>query len=213
MNELLTDDEIVALSVNVGKSWPLSLPTIANPELVNLQASNNRGVRSLAVRGLAKTSGAGALAINGELFDLATKVTSATSYLTAFVADRAHPVTVAGSSVTAYFGGDAAGAVVDSVTVSGVHAVREESPSDARAAVITFAETAFLGTTLTAWVATSLVVIVALASPGESTLDAVLVTPGTLERGVISSDDGGDPQFVQSAMASTWAPEWIAALG
>ena len=213
MNELLTDDEIVALSVNLGKSWPVSLPTIANPELLNLQASNNRGVRSLAVRGLAKASGAGELAIDQEIFGLAKRVTTATSYLSAFVADRAHPVTVAGSSVTSYFGESSAPPVVDSVTVSGVHALREESASDAQAAVVAFAENAFLGTTLPSGDVTALVVVVTLVVQDARSIEAVLVYPGGLETGVLSSTDGDEPQFARRAKTSTWDSSWITALG
>jgi len=48
---VLTDDEVIALSVLEGTSWPAPLPTVDITQEGALDAAGRRGARSLAVRG------------------------------------------------------------------------------------------------------------------------------------------------------------------
>lgn len=50
-DDLLTDDEIVALAVDAGRSWPAPLPTVSVEDPAELGASAERGIRSLLARG------------------------------------------------------------------------------------------------------------------------------------------------------------------
>jgi hypothetical protein len=50
-DDFVTDDELVALAVDVGRAWPAPLPTVAVEDASALVASAERGVRSLLVRG------------------------------------------------------------------------------------------------------------------------------------------------------------------
>jgi hypothetical protein len=211
MNELLTDDEIVALSVNVGKAWPLSLPTIPTKDLPNLQASNNRGIRSLAVRGLATVAPQDGLTMDHGLLDLASRAIGASEYLAAYVANQESPGVPAGSSVTVYFAQGGGPAVVDSVTVSGVHALRAESPADGRAAVEGFAENAFRGKTLTA--TPGLVVVVATVTTGSFDVPAVVISEGSVQIGALAFKNSPNGQFSPSETSSEWDPQVLSSGG
>ncbi len=210
MNELLTDDEIVALSVNVGKAWPLSLPTIPTKDLPNLQASNNRGIRSLAVRGLATVAPQDGLILDQGLLALTSRAIGANGYLAAYVADKESPGVPAGSSVTVYFAHDDGPAVVDSVTVSGVHALRAASSAEGRTAVSQFAEKAFVGKTLAG--TSGLVVVVAKVSRDSDTTQGLLVSAGEVETGTLTFENAPSGYFSASDTTSEWDPALISAI-
>lgn len=115
---LLTDDEILAVSLHGGSNWPAMLPSVAESVPLRTVAAM-RGVRSMLVRGLASAE-------NDEL--LFDDIVSA--HIGAFHAARAvisYHVSTLDSPV--FFGGDGTSialppfgdARINSVTAAGVH--------------------------------------------------------------------------------------------
>ncbi len=53
----LTDDEVVALALGLGRAWPASVPTVDLDDVDAVRAAGLRGERSLFVRGLVDGDG------------------------------------------------------------------------------------------------------------------------------------------------------------
>lgn len=139
MTDLLTDDEVAALSVTAGEAWPGALPTIPNRSRSALTAAVNRGLRSLAVRGL---SASGAQAPDGVGAAVAA-MTHATRRVAVAVVPAARPDLTAGGGVLAAVELGSLQWTIDTFTVNGVHSL---SVGDAAAVLdkaMAMAEAAF----------------------------------------------------------------------
>jgi hypothetical protein len=120
---VLSDDEIVAIAVKDGASWPGPLPTINLGEREMLQAIV-RGVRSLLARELVTMIGID-YEVSADVRTLIGQATLATHAASAYVSEVSSPGQLKGSSAYLYFG--ESGAVIDLVTLGGVHEVGEVS--------------------------------------------------------------------------------------
>ncbi|MEZ3160506.1 hypothetical protein AB1K54_08135 [Microbacterium sp. BWT-B31] len=125
MNQLLTDDEILAAAAAAGRNWPLPLLTVRN-EPAALRAAAFRGLRSLIVRGLATPLEQETTTIEPRLRALIERIADARRATIAHVSLSERPV-LAGSSYAVF--ADDAGLVVDVGNAMGVHAI---STSDVR---------------------------------------------------------------------------------
>lgn len=118
---LLTDDEIVALMARCDVAWPLPLPTVGRvPDLV--RAAGVRGVRSLAVRGLADTRAPAAVSYQDDLLHMTRSIARAEARVLAYVARRTEVFAPRGAIVGVFRSGDDRW-LIDSMTGNGVHAI------------------------------------------------------------------------------------------
>lgn len=117
MTTLLTDDELVALSVDREQAWPTALPTVPSQSTSALFAAANRGRRSLAVRGLLEelATGKSPLASNIDDFLRATRLTGAT------ICPTGRPDLVAGGGIVLAAPLGARDWICDTFTANGVH--------------------------------------------------------------------------------------------
>lgn len=121
MNELLTDDEVLALAGLESKDWPLPLLTIGEPTEANLRLAAFRGMRTLTIRRLVKTPEGGHEAeVNPALRDKVVRILGASKVVLAHVSppDR---VALGGAAVVAFQSGEEW--VIDSLAANGVHAL------------------------------------------------------------------------------------------
>lgn len=135
MEVLLTDDEVVALTAAARTAWPYGLHTVAAADEA-LIAAGLRGLRSLAVRGLATTGTAGRVEYPPELVLQFTDIATAERYALVQVAARDAVAQPRGAMVGAFAVG--AAWVTDSVTVSGVHAIRPVTEDEAAELLLRF---------------------------------------------------------------------------
>lgn len=135
----LTDDEVVAIAVELGAPWGGPLPTVDIGDADALQSALVRGRRSLMVRGLTADAGDGPAVDAGLLSDLATG-TAENILLSTFVATRDLTYVSEGTAAVVYAdaaghqGGDAA-VLVEAVSGSGIHYFAIQSRRAAVAAV------------------------------------------------------------------------------
>ncbi|WP_395245244.1 hypothetical protein ACGGZK_05420 [Agromyces sp. MMS24-K17] len=190
MDELLTDDEIVAVAGARGVGWPVPLVSVAGEERA-ITAAAFRGLRSLIVRGRARATGDGRTEIEPALAATVERAAKAPRVVIAHVSggDLAG---LAGAAAAVFI--DDRGIVLDVADATGVHALEESDAATARARIVAFARTRFApapGLSL------SSAGCVLIAASGE---DRVLrVRPDHVEVGRVDLDDDG-PRF---AAAST----------
>ncbi len=125
MSVLLTDDEVVALAVDLAAPWRGSLPTV-EVTTEGLRQAAFRGMRSLGVRGLGRGEA------NAMDADLARRAISTAPMAQAFVAAEASPLTPASSAVGIY-PTEADEVIVNVIMASGVHEFSVSSRPRARA--------------------------------------------------------------------------------
>jgi hypothetical protein len=144
MNEasLLTDDEIVALCAIDGRPWPLGLITVGSTA-EELTRAGMRGMRSLLVRQLAIQVDGSELRPHEVLARDIVGFLGATRRIGAYIASASDHSALAGAAVTAAQTSD--GWLLDTVTATGVHALRRTSADDAAATVADMAEQAYDG--------------------------------------------------------------------
>ena len=135
---LVTDDEVVALAAKADGAWPVPLPTVERQPDV-LRVSGMRGIRSLAVRGLADTGTPGAVLYDEGLVDLVSSITRAEDRVLAFVARRDGIFQPRGALVGA-FRASGESWIIDSMTGNGVHAIWGGPASEAAEAIARFAQ-------------------------------------------------------------------------
>lgn len=133
LDVLLTDDEIVALVAATRTPWPYGLPTVPADDRA-LTAAGLRGLRSLAVRGLARTGTA--VEYSPQLSEAVRSAATAAHHVVAQVAVRESPAQPRGSAVGIFRAED--GWMADSVTLAGVHALRETTLDDAADLLLRF---------------------------------------------------------------------------
>jgi hypothetical protein len=143
MQHLLTDDEIVALATKSDRPWQFPLLTVRTDVPAAVAAAALRGLRSLIVRGLAAVDSEG-IAVDASLVNDYKLVASAPRILLAH-ASPADSVAASGSAVIVFYGD--AGVYADTMTVVGIHALRQVTHEEALSAIKSFAMTAFEGST------------------------------------------------------------------
>ena len=136
---LLTDDEMVALSVGRGQPWPIALPTVPMGSQTGLRASANRGLRSLAVRDLVDACAAGQPGVGVAIDDLlrATRLSAVTA------SPAARPDVVVGGGLVFAAPLGAAEWVCDTFTANGVHSLDRCTAEEAVSRAVALAERAF----------------------------------------------------------------------
>jgi hypothetical protein len=117
MMTILSDNEIAAVLARSGESWPGPLPTVILHEAELLQAALS-GVRSLVERDLATMHGID-YSVDEDVRQLVHSVVVADVASSVHVAEEDHPGQLRGSSAYLYSG--PSGAVIDLLTIGGVH--------------------------------------------------------------------------------------------
>lgn len=139
MQELLTDDEIVALCGATGLSWPIPLVTIPQDERA-VTAAAFRGLRSLLVRKLATSTGAGAPAAEPELARIVARAAAATTIVIAHVSG-VEQLGWVGAGIAAFV--DDQGLVLDVVNATGIHGLQTSESTQAVEAIAAFVRSRF----------------------------------------------------------------------
>ena len=185
MGILLTDDEIISAVIQRGKSWPHPLPTVALDSEALLSAGA-RGARSLLVRGLAQTDGS-SLVIDESISSIVDRVADSAERAIAYIADRSDPAALAGSSTYLYLSSDVdRPAVLDLVSASGVHDLREVTRTEGVELFLAAVENVFrLGIRTPSGDAEPVLFSFSNFGP-----QAVVVTKGRLELGERGIEDG-----------------------
>jgi hypothetical protein len=136
---VLSDDEIVAVVARGGKHWPSPLPTVAlNAE--EMLRSALRGVRSLVNRDAATMHGID-YEVDQAIDALIRRVMNASGSSVAYVAESTQPGRMRGSA--GYLYSDADGAVLDLVSVEGLHNFTDVSPDEGLPFLIALAHNVF----------------------------------------------------------------------
>ena len=123
---LLTDDEVVAVAVDLKTHWPGALPTVASDDRTSLAATSSRGHRSLLVRDLLVDGSVGGSRGPGP----ATAVAGATAHVTVFLADDTFERASWGIASTHY--PTAGGWVLGTISPTGVHHLSPQPEEDQR---------------------------------------------------------------------------------
>jgi hypothetical protein len=131
----LTDDEIVAVSIDGGTAWPLPLITV-DSELAAMSSARLRGIRSLTIRELTVDE-----APNQELSSIVKAATSATRWCAALGVDKDGSPLV-GTSTYVLDCGDGL-AVIDLVSVDGTHRLSSTTIADAHQLLVALAKNVF----------------------------------------------------------------------
>lgn len=139
MTVLLTDDEVVAISVRNGVAWPSPLPTIELSE-DGLSRSERSGLRSLAVRGFLDVS-QDSPTIDAEVAQTVLLASKAARWTAAYVAAIDAPTVLAGDSTYLYEAESES--LLDAVSAAGVHQFTSTSADDARALFVALAKNVF----------------------------------------------------------------------
>lgn len=139
MRELFTDDEIVAVSAGLDVGWPVPLVSVRT-EMPAAEAAAFRGLRSLIVRGLATPTSRGPAAFDPAVAALVGRAARCARTAIAHVSGVAAPA-LAGAAVAAFV--DDAGAVLDVVTATGIHAIQECDPDVALTSLEDFARSRY----------------------------------------------------------------------
>lgn len=137
MDVLLTDDEVVALSAAAATAWPYGLLTVAADERA-IVAAGVRGVRSLAVRGLVSAGTPNGVDYPPSLVNQVARIATARRHVMVQVCSREDLLQPRGAMVGAFAGSADGSWLVDSVTLSGVHAMRTTSPEEAAELILRF---------------------------------------------------------------------------
>jgi hypothetical protein len=204
---LLTDDEIVAVAVKLGVTWPYPLPTVER-SAEGLLAARSRGGRSLMVRGLA-TIEEGALSIDKPACGLVSRATSADWHVISYVATDKRPESLAGTSTYLYLDADESAPVtLDLVSSSGIHDIRESSRADAFDLVLALIENAFLhGIRGPSNVVSSPVLFSSSTIQAENS-QAIRVSQGVLAFGTFVVENGNS-SFNEDFASAVWEPERV----
>ena len=200
---LLTDDEIVALRAASGKPWPAPLLTVpaTAEELAN---AGMRGMRSLMVRRLAGGDAeAPGFRPHEYIARDAAAFAESTDRIGAYVAPASDPTQLGGASITAARSTD--GWVIDTVTATGIHALRQTSADEAAKAGLAFVESAYAGTLFTGDDADQLVCAVRF---GPDSRNALAVRPHSVTGTVDGAPVTGWLTETCSAGPSTDPLEW-----
>lgn len=139
MQELLTDDEIVALCGATRASWPLPLLTVAQDERA-VTAAAFRGLRSLLVRKLATATGAGNPAVEPELAAIVARAAVASRLVVVHVSG-VEQVGWAGAGVAAFV--DDHGLILDVVNATGIHGLQNGDSVQAASTIAAFIRSRF----------------------------------------------------------------------
>lgn len=139
MSLVLTDDEVVAVSLHNRIAWPTPLPTVSMTE-DGLRRSRLLGERSLLVRGLLDVSGEKP-AYQSEVVGTILAAAEAPRWIAAYVAAAITPGELAGDSTYVYEG--ASGWLVDMVSPTGVHQLAPSTDGEARELMVAMAENVF----------------------------------------------------------------------
>lgn len=115
--QLISDDELVALTAARGGAWPLGLPTVDGDALAS---AARRGVRSLTLRGLVQHRPPGWDELSSAI---SAALESGVEYV-AYRADHDDPRTSVGP-VLAIFAAAPGGRAVDVVSAAGVHSIEQ----------------------------------------------------------------------------------------
>lgn len=199
MQELLTDDEVVALCAATQSSWPLPLLTVATDDRA-VTAAAFRGLRALLVRRLA-TAGDGAHpAIEPGLAAIVTRAAAATRIVVAHVSS-AERAGWAGAGVAAFL--DDKGLILDVVNATGIHGLQTADQAEAAHRVAAFVQSRFEPA---ADVTLSPDGCILLAASGQE--QVYRVRPGLVERGAVIAttaafevSDVADPMAVETFLA------------
>ena len=173
MRELLTDDEVVFLASATNSGWPLPLLTIRLDVQEAVTAAAFRGYRSLLVRGLAGREN-DENTISKELAEAIEEIGRSTRMTMAHVSDL-DSIGLEGSATVLFECGTRL--LLDSITVTGVHALGDSGLAEAKQSMLSFARSRY---ELKAS-AEQLRTCVLLSSTGTDT--CVRVMPGTIEIG------------------------------
>ncbi|WP_062385122.1 hypothetical protein [Demequina iriomotensis] len=139
MSVMLTDDEVAAISVHRGEIWPGVLPTVPVRSRSALAAAVNRGVRSLAVRGLGDELGDGAVGVGAAV----AEVLRSTRRVSAQVVHVARPDVAAGGGVVASIALGARAWTLDTYSPNGVHAFDQADDAGLLDRIMAIASSAF----------------------------------------------------------------------
>lgn len=139
MQELFTDDEVVALCGATRSSWPLPLLTIAQDERA-VRAAAFRGLRSLLVRKLAMATGAGNPVVEPELAAIVARAAAASRLVVAHVSG-VEQVGWAGAGVAVFV--DEQGPILDVVNATGIHGLQTVDAVQAARTIAAFVQTRF----------------------------------------------------------------------
>lgn len=206
---LLTDDEVASVAIQFGIAWQYPLPTIENDQTALLNAGA-RGARSLIARGLANSDGK-SLTIDEAASTLVTKVGGATRSVVAYVAPRSNSSSLSGSSIYLYQGSNESETdVLDLVSASGIHDLRESTHAEAVAVFLAAMENAFLNGIQSDRETSLEPALFAKASDGDETL---CVMHNILSFGQTDTADE-ETMFIPSRVAEVWNSAVVgAALG
>lgn len=192
MNELLTDDEIVALVGASGRLWPCPLPTVMTDERA-VTAAAFRGLRSLITRGFAVPTGSGKADILPEFTSTIARVSTAPEMVIAHVSG-VEEVGVAGAFIAAFI--DDGGIVLDVVNATGIHGLRISESISAAEAICGFTRGRYAPTDADTDVSPLGCVIIA-SSQSET---VYRVQPAQVEVGRVHTD--GATRFIPDSSAS-----------
>jgi hypothetical protein len=124
---VLTDDEVVAVSFELGEPWPGGLPTVRIDDPAALQGASFRGHRSLVVRGLLSEDGT----LDESAAGTCSEIAGADTYLIAYLADEAFRP--AGWGIMSGHYPSPAGWLFESVNPVGIHRLVRLPADDHRA--------------------------------------------------------------------------------
>ncbi len=131
----LTDDEIIAVSIDGGVAWPLPFITVAS-EVGAMSSARLRGIRSLAVRGLIVDA-----APTEDLSSIVKAAATASRWYAAFGVDGDGSPLV-GTSTYVLDCNDGS-AVIDFVSKDGIHRLSSSNIADANQLLVALAKNVF----------------------------------------------------------------------
>ncbi|SEQ81642.1 hypothetical protein [Arthrobacter sp. OV608] len=133
---LLSDDEVVAAAVQLGKEWKASLPTVRVEDPADLLGAAARGNRSLYLRGL--LTGAGNAELAPEVAALVSRAAGTPPEHLGYAARAAEPGVVAGLRFC-IFGSPQGNKVLVVTLPNGINEISEVEPAQASEFVTAFA--------------------------------------------------------------------------
>jgi hypothetical protein len=139
MTVLLTDDEVVAISLEGRLTWPTPLPSVELDES-GIARSQQLGLRSLVVRGLLD-SAARPPGVAPEISDIVRTVAEAPSWVAAYVASTGSPTKLAGDSTYVYRAEPSW--LLDAVSPGGIHQIGATTNENAEELIVALAKNVF----------------------------------------------------------------------
>jgi hypothetical protein len=186
----LTDDEIIAISIDGGAAWPLPFITVAS-EVGAMSSARLRGIRSLAVRGLIVDA-----APTEDLSSIVKAAATASRWCAAFGADG-DGAPLVGTSTYVLDCSDGS-AVIDLVSRDGTHRLSSSEIADANQLLVALAKNVF------DFGFTGAVPGLQLLVGRSDSPSWVAVKQGSLAHAEVASD-----KVTVSDWASTWTPDAV----